>query len=203
MARKKLENRLIPKDEILESLGEIEGSDVDFITPSGKVYQNRDNNLYLPKTTFINKHNGYLYVSIKLASGKQVQRRVHILVAKAFIPNPDNYTIVMHKDNIKSNPDVSNLKWGTVSENTRNAFRDGLIKNASGEDDSQSIPVCIFDIDSKELLMTFGSISEASKYTGVTKSGILYQCNHKLKTKPKCKYYFRYESEFNKSGFVL
>lgn len=48
---------------------------------------------------------------------------VHILVAKAFIPNPDNLPMVMHKDekNLKfdgvCNNNVENLCWGTCKEN--------------------------------------------------------------------------------------
>lgn len=33
---------------------------------------------------------------------------------------------VMHKDNNKSNNCVDNLKWGTLSENTKDAYRDKL-----------------------------------------------------------------------------
>lgn len=57
---------------------------------------------------------------------------VHRLVAMAFIPNPNNYPIVMHLDNNKWNPHVSNLKWGTYSENTMQAYREGIVKTPSG-----------------------------------------------------------------------
>ncbi len=45
--------------------------------------------------------------------------RVHILVAKAFIPNPDEITDVDH--NNRTNNNIENLRWSTRSENNYNA----------------------------------------------------------------------------------
>ncbi len=50
---------------------------------------------------------------------------IHRLVAEAFIPNPNNYPIVMHKDNNGCNNKMENLKWGTHSENNKQAYDDG------------------------------------------------------------------------------
>lgn len=72
------------------------------------------------------KKNGYVYVDL-YKNGKEKWYRVHRLVAETFIPNPNNLPSVMHLDNNKSNNFVNNLKWGTVSENTQQAYDDGLI----------------------------------------------------------------------------
>lgn len=72
------------------------------------------------------KKNGYVYVDL-YKTGKGKWYRVHRLVAEAFIPNPNNLPYVMHLDNNKENNSVDNLKWGTVSENTQQAYDDGLI----------------------------------------------------------------------------
>ena len=180
MAKRKLLKRLIKKNDITEEMRLVEESNVDYITPSGNVYCDYGNSLMLKKSIFINKSNGYLYVSIHSKDGKQIQRRVHILVAKAFIPNPNNYSVVMHIDNNKANPNMSNLKWGTVSQNTLDAYRDGLVINAKGFEDSQSLPVVQFNLN-KEKINIFGSASIAENITGVTKTGILCQCRHKTK----------------------
>ena len=45
---------------------------------------------------------------------------IHRLVALAFIPNPDGKSDVDHIDGIKTNNNVSNLRWTSHKENTNN-----------------------------------------------------------------------------------
>ena len=201
MAQRKLTDKLIPKEKITEELRLIVGSETDYITPSGKIYKDYGNNMMYPKANFINKYNGYLYCGITYPEG-QKQRRVHILVAESYLPNPNNYPVVMHIDNNKANPNINNLQWGTVSQNTKSAFDEGLQVNDKSWEDSQSVHVCVFNMN-KELIEKYGSISEASRQLHVTKTAILNQCNHGVKTKPRCGYYFRYLSEYETNGFVL
>ena len=201
MARRNMTGLLIPKEQIVEEMRLINGSSTDYITPTGNIYKDYGNNMFYHKSVFPNKNNGYLYCGITYDEGQR-QRRVHILVAEAYIPNPNNYPVVMHKDNNKQNCCVENLKWGTVQENTQNAFNDGLQKNKQSWEDSQSIAVCSFNLNG-ELLNKYGSVGEASRELQITKTTILNQCNHKIKTKPRCGYWFRYLSEYESNGFVL
>lgn len=65
------------------------------------------------------------YEEIKLYSRelkKNVGHRVHRLVAKAFLPNPDNLPVVNHKDGNKLNNHVSNLEWASQSSNIKHTF---------------------------------------------------------------------------------
>lgn len=201
MAKRKLTNKLIDKKEINETLTLIKGSETDYITPSGEIYKDYGNNKFLHKAQWINR--GYWYSGITYPEGNK-QRRVHILVAEAYVPNPNNYPIVMHMDNNPRNKYYTNLKWGTISQNTKAAYDDlGFLEwNTKGWDDNQSIPVCSFDLHGN-LLKKYGSVGEASRALGVTKTTILNQCNHKIKTRPRCGYWFRYLSEYNEKDFVL
>ncbi len=50
-------------------------------------------------------------------SGKKTSLFVHRLVATAFLSNPDNLPEVNHKDEDKTNNDISNLEWMTRQAN--------------------------------------------------------------------------------------
>lgn len=55
------------------------------------------------------KKSGYVEINL-FFQGKAKSSRVHRLVAEAFIPNPNNYPVINHKDEIKSNNNLSNLE---------------------------------------------------------------------------------------------
>ena len=52
------------------------------------------------------------YEIIQLSKNKARKSfQIHRLVAEAFIPNPNNYDIINHKDFIRTNNHVENLEW--------------------------------------------------------------------------------------------
>jgi plasmid maintenance system antidote protein VapI len=62
------------------------------------------------------------YVCVNLSKNNKGHRvLVHRIVAKAFIPNPDNKPQVNHKDLNKANNCVDNLEWNTALENNKHA----------------------------------------------------------------------------------
>lgn len=67
------------------------------------------------------KHNQGGYVVVGLCKdGKRKDALVHILVAQAFIPNPENKPEVDHINCVRDDNRVENLRWATRSENCRN-----------------------------------------------------------------------------------
>lgn len=59
---------------------------------------------------------------------------VHQLVARAFIPNPDNKPEVNHIDGNKINNHVSNLEWVTKKENIQRSYSSLNRKTYKGEE---------------------------------------------------------------------
>ena len=61
-------------------------------------------------------HKNYKRVILCIDGGIKL-RLVHRLVAEAFIPNPNNYPIINHKDKNPSNNCMDNLEWCTYKYN--------------------------------------------------------------------------------------
>lgn len=80
---------------------------------------------------FIDKK-GYYRIHLWCNGKRSKKLRVHRLVARAFIPNPDNKPQVNHKDCVKTNNHVSNLEWCTNDENMAHATANNIYKNRSG-----------------------------------------------------------------------
>lgn len=70
-------------------------------------------------------HYGYHVLNLR-KDGKSFCKKVHRLVAEAFIPNPNGYEVVNHIDGDKTNNNVSNLEWCTQGHNARHAIEIGL-----------------------------------------------------------------------------
>lgn len=64
---------------------------------------------------------GYSIVSLTV-KGNHKCKKIHRLVAKAFIPNPEEKPCINHIDYNRSNNVVENLEWVTPKENTAHSL---------------------------------------------------------------------------------
>ena len=87
------------------------------VTSSGGVFNLSGHRIACP-----NDKKGYPRVYLR-RNGVAKQHRIHRLVARAFIPNPENKAQVNHKDGDKTNNHISNLEWCTQSENMRHSYK--------------------------------------------------------------------------------
>jgi len=88
--------------------------------------------------------NKYLVVNLT-SMGDQKVHRVHRLVAKSFVPNPDNKRCVNHKLGIKTFNWAVNYEWCTSSENNQHAY-DNQLKIAKGGEDSHNAKLTNDDV---------------------------------------------------------
>ena len=78
------------------------------------------------------------YPCVRLCkNGKVTYLKIHRLVGKAFIPNPDNLPMINHIDEDRTNNSVSNLEWCDNKYNcnwgTRNKRISNALKNYYGQ----------------------------------------------------------------------
>ncbi len=122
--------------------------------------------------------NGYKVVGINNKT-----KKVHRLVAEAFIPNPKNLPQVNHISGIKEDNNISNLEWCTCKQNINHAFKNELIKPKKGKECWNAKNI-ILKKDNK--ILKFDTEKEASEYLEVGKSAISNVLNKRSK---KCKGY--------------
>ena len=113
---------------------------------------------YYPRIRSLNKKlDRYGYLSVCLTKkGKSWYKTVHRLVAEAFIPNPNNYPCVNHKNEDKTDNNVDNLEFCTVSYNNHYGTHYQRVS------ETQSRPVNQLTLDGK-VVKTWKSGTEAGR----------------------------------------
>jgi hypothetical protein len=121
---------------------------------------------------------GYMIVCLNKDCVKKMPK-VHIMVAQAFIPNPDNKPEVNHKKGIKTDNRAHQLEWNTRKENMQHSYDAGLRRSANygkyGKDNPKSFLVNQCDMDGS-IIATFYGTREAARITGINGGNIRSCC---------------------------
>lgn len=153
------------------------------ITTDGRVYSARKKNWLLPSYS-----HGYMIVNL-WKDKKSIPKKVHRLVAEAFIPNPYNKPQVNHLDERRDNNRVENLEWATAEENINwgtRTERETKTKRAKAKSILQLTK-------SGELVKEWECASEAHRELGFNIGHILQCCKGKIKSYKN--YIWRYKDE--------
>jgi hypothetical protein len=146
------------------------------------------------KVLTANTANGYAVVQVGIM-GKCFRLFVHKELAKAFIPNPNGYTVVNHKDGNKLNNTLENLEWCTKSWDNKHRFVIlGEVphnKGKTGASHNRSKPVDMLDMEG-HYLMTFASATEAGAVIGADGTHISGVCSGKYGRKSAGGYKWQY-----------
>lgn len=135
---------------------------------------------------------GKNYLAVGLCKDGVVKsRRVHRLVAEAFIPNPQGKPQVNHKDGNKGNNFASNLEWSTNSENQIHARKTGLnCLTKNNRVHSKAVDYC--NRHTGEVIGTFPSIAEAARVAAIPGSNISFCCKQQFMRYTAAGYAWKY-----------
>lgn len=106
----------------------------------------------------------YYQVGLYDSNHRIKQHLLHVIIAKAFIPNPNNYPCVNHIDENSRNYRIDNLEWCTVSYNMNYGTRGDRIAKSKCKKVGQ------FDFEGN-LIKIWDSVKEAES-EGFTRQNI-------------------------------
>lgn len=104
---------------------------------------------------------GYLFCYVTNKKGDRILVRPHKVVCDVFIPNPNNYPCVNHKNENKQDNRVENLEHCTYSYNLTYGSREG----------EKDVAVLQYDLDGN-FIREYKSVKDAAKEVGVNKNSI-------------------------------
>lgn len=126
------------------------------------------------------KYTVYKKVSL-YKDGEYKHLYVHRLVAQAFIPNPQGFELINHKDEDGTNNVVNNLEWCDRSYNaTYGSSPKKISKAFKGRESEKRKAVLCFNPDGT--FTRYASVTEAAKAVNGTTANISAACKGKKKT---------------------
>lgn len=158
-----------------------------YISKCNKILNIKSNRIL--KSRVEKNKNRYGYVVVTLWVNKQAKPyRLHRLIAKTFIENPENKPEINHIDGNKQNNDISNLEWCTSSENNIHAIKNKLrdnynfshsMKGKFGKLNHSSKPILQYDLKGN-FIKKWDCIEDTNRYFGHgISSSIIKVCKNK------------------------
>jgi len=106
---------------------------------------------------------GYLYVVLCL-NGQRKLIRIHQIVAKIFISNPENYPLIRHLDDNKLNNKIENLAWGTDQDNVNDKIKNGNCLKGEKHNSSKLTEKQVIEIRKKYIPIKYSTRKLAKEY---------------------------------------
>lgn len=138
-----------------------------YITDTGQVWSDHKQDFKSFKYV-----NGYASV-ILYKNNHGYNFLVHRLVATAFIPNPNNYPQVNHKNENRLDNRVENLEWVTPQMNINYGSR------AEKYSLNRSQPVLQIDKTTNQIIREWPGVRFAARALNIRSTNIYSCCNHK------------------------
>ena len=146
----------------------------------------------------INEHfvkvvdNGHGYKSVSLwKDNKGKHFYVHRLVALAFVPNSNGYKYINHKDEDKSNNDVSNLEWCTAKYNCNYGNHTKKLKK-SYILNGNNRPIDVYDMNGV-FLKTFDCSNDVCRELNIERRSLYSVCQGVVKSSKGYRFSFHGE----------
>lgn len=124
------------------------------ISNLGNIKNNQTN-----KILKIQKSSGYSTIGL-LQNNKRNVFLIHRLVAKAFIPNPENKLTVNHKNHNTHDNRVINLEWNTHKQQNEHNYKTETEKRTT----CRARSLICFDKDNNQNIMEFRTMTEAAEW---------------------------------------
>lgn len=152
------------------------------VSSLGRIYNTKNQRFIKPVET----SSGYLVVCLYKDACRHTPKRVHRLVAQAFIPNINNWPDINHIDENKRNNTVSNLEWCTPKYNSNYGTRTQRAvatwkanpkaveaSRINGHKAHEALKKKVRCLESNQI---FNSAVEAAKILGLDRHGISATC---------------------------
>lgn len=152
------------------------------ITDNGKVYSVRRKRFIY---TSIDRY-GYEQCLLFI-NGKSKTRKIHRLVAEAFIPNPENKPQINHKNGIRNDNRINNLEWCTNSENQIHSykFNNRIPSNGYVNKKTRSLPDKEYVLYKGNKILAEGTIKEIARKMNILPSTVKNYGNNTWKNRMK------------------